>query len=92
MVTMAKELAHAMKFDSSNDADFARIVLLLQSTLQTSQMLRAAAASNVNEVGVLLREGVNPNLRDRWSVTYLVLVYHLRIFLFYRCSGGIAVN
>jgi hypothetical protein len=80
MVTMAKDLAHAMKFHAPNDADFARIVLLLQSTLQTSRMLRAAAAGNVNEVGVLLREGVNPNLRDRWSVPYLVPVYLLCSF------------
>jgi hypothetical protein len=86
MATMAKELAHAMKFHSSNDTDFARIVLLLQSTLQTSRMLRVAAAGNVNELGVLLREGVNPNLWDRWSVTPSVLVCLLSTF---SCTGAI---
>jgi hypothetical protein len=65
-VTMARDLAHAMKFHGSHDTDFLRIILLVHSTLQASRILRAAVMGNVNEMGALLREGVNPNLRDRW--------------------------
>jgi hypothetical protein len=68
MVTMARDLALAMKFHGTHDTDFLRIKLLLHSTLQTSRILRAATIGNVEEMDGLLREGVNPNLRDRWLV------------------------
>lgn len=65
-VLIEKDLAHAFKFHGAKDASFLRVVMLMQSALQTFQLLHAAATGNTKEIEGMIRRGVNINRQDRW--------------------------
>lgn len=65
-VIIGKDFKHSLRFSGSEDADFQRVMLLVQSSLQTCRLLHATAAGNVDELNTLIQDGANPNLRDRW--------------------------
>ena len=67
-VSIGKTFGNSMRFPSAEDADFLRIVLLMQSALNTCRLLYATAAREIGKVDSLIRAGINPNLRDRWFV------------------------
>ena len=62
---LSREAAHVLKFAASDDVDFMRLTMLMKANVQLFGLLRASIDNNPREVDALLKEGVNPNLRDR---------------------------
>ncbi|KAJ4305759.1 Glutamate--tRNA ligase mitochondrial [Kalmusia sp. IMI 367209] len=76
-ITIDKDSTDALKFSSAQDTDFLRLVMLIQSALQTHKLLHAAALGRVEEVHSMIRRGTNVNLRDRWSQTALQIAVRM---------------
>jgi Mg2+ and Co2+ transporter CorA len=70
-VLLEKDMVNALRFSTSQDPDFLRMLMLVRSSLQTHQLLQAVTAGNKERVLDMIQDGFNVNLRDRWSQTAL---------------------
>jgi len=94
-VMTEKEVPNALRFTNSQDTDFLRLVMLMQSSLQTHRLLQAAALGQEDKIHTLIRRGVNVNLRDRWSQTALhiaVRMNHEKVVLKLLTAKGVDPN
>tara|TARA_R110002003_G_scaffold46_17_gene3852 strand:+ start:185 stop:814 length:630 start_codon:yes stop_codon:yes gene_type:complete len=61
-----KEASQAVRFSGPEDTDFKQVVEIIKETLSGRRLILAAITGNCNDIDIMLKARMNPNLGDRW--------------------------
>lgn len=71
-ITIERYRRESLKLSDPRDSSFQHIVALLRTALDTYQLLEAAAAKDVDRIEIMIRDGIDVNLKNpRYARTQL---------------------
>jgi hypothetical protein len=65
-MVLYKEASQAVQFSGPEDTDFKQVVEIIKETLSGRRLILAAIAGDCDDINIMLKARMDPNLGDRW--------------------------